>query len=540
MASPVFARVPSSSSRFPILITITMLAAAIITTGCGTATSSSTGTGQKLSGNTAVTVVLSGTANDQLSEFDLGFQGITLTSQSGQTTTLLPPPASGAALGAEFTHINGMIEPLVTASIPQDVYTAATVTLSEAQFVCVDLYVTGAGGQGMLDTSVFVDFGMPASAVTVNLPSPITVTGATMTLSLDLLVSQSASYSSCYTPNGISSYSITPTFSLTPLSLSSMPTNAANGKVVGLDGQITAIGTNGNSLTLSLPDAEGPRPISMTSNSSTVYQGISSASALAVGMFVDMDGAIQPDGSLLATRIAVEDPSAVEVFRGPITEVTPSVSVVLQVPRQQQGSGLDGFPVGVQYIDFSKATFQISGELTNLGTLPFVPAFTASNMVPGQDVYFTAGANTGSGSYPIVNTLTLMPQTINATVTATSKSGSFTDYTVSIASYDLFPMLAVLPDQTTVENNPGQVEVYVDSNTQLLNTQSLAPGSTLRFYGLVFNDNGTLRMDCAQVNDGVTDSSQSSSGNQLKIGQSRTTHGESAGSQQQVTTVVTP
>ncbi|HEY6338090.1 MAG TPA: hypothetical protein VIW68_06320 [Candidatus Sulfotelmatobacter sp.] len=27
--------------------------------------------------------------------------------------------------------------------------------------------------------------------------------------------------------------------------------------------------------------------------------------------------------------------------------------------------------------------------------------------------------------------------------------------------------------------------------------------STLCFYGLVFNDNGTLRMDYAQVNDGV-------------------------------------
>jgi hypothetical protein len=27
----------------------------------------------------------------------------------------------------------------------------------------------------------------------------------------------------------------------------------------------------------------------------------------------------------------------------------------------------------------------------------------------------------------------------------------------------------------------------------------------LRFYGLVLNDNGTLRMDCAQVNDGVAE-----------------------------------
>jgi hypothetical protein len=46
---------------------------------------------------------------------------------------------------------------------------------------------------------------------------------------------------------------------------------------------------------------------------------------------------------------------------------------------------------------------------------------------------------------------------------------------------------------------------------QILNTQTLAPNSTLRFYGLVFNDNGTLRMDCAQVNDGVTVTPQTSS-----------------------------
>jgi hypothetical protein len=47
------------------------------------------------------------------------------------------------------------------------------------------------------------------------------------------------------------------------------------------------------------------------------------------------------------------------------------------------------------------------------------------------------------------------------------------------------------------------VQVYVDGSTQKLNTQSLAAGSTLRFNGLVFNDSGTLRMDCGEVSDGV-------------------------------------
>src|SRR5215469_6123084 len=36
------------------------------------------------------------------------------------------------------------------------------------------------------------------------------------------------------------------------------------------------------------------------------------------GMFLDVDGAIQPNGSLLATRIHVADPSAINGCSGPL------------------------------------------------------------------------------------------------------------------------------------------------------------------------------------------------------------------------------
>jgi hypothetical protein len=296
--------------------------------------------------------------------------------------------------------------------------------------------------------------------------------------------------------------------------LSSSPTNAVNGKATGLDGEVTAIGTS-NSFTLSLPDAAGARSVSVSSNDNTVYQGIGNFSAVAVGTFVDMDGAIQADGSLLATRVAVEDPSAVDVFSGPLIEVTPSVSIVSMLPRQQQGKDfVCCYQGGSIQVIFDAAIFQISGQLANLGNLPFVPSFNASNMVPGQNVSFTDATYSWSVPRPVAITMTLTPQTINGTVVASSTSGNFTSYTVSLAPYDLFPMLAAQPGDPTVENNPSQVEVYVDNNTQLLNTQALAAGSTLRFYGLVFNDNGTLRMDCAQVNDGVDFSPQPSAAQQ--------------------------
>lgn len=116
--------------------------------------------------------------------------------------------------------------------------------------------------------------------------------------------------------------------------------------------------------------------------------------------------------------------------------------------------------------------------MTNLQKLPFVASFNASNMVPGQNVDITSPAfDNAGGVHTPANTVTLIPQTINATVTGSSASGAFTDYTASLANYDLFPALAVQPGQTTLLNSPSQIEVYVDSNTQLLNLQNLAAGA---------------------------------------------------------------
>jgi hypothetical protein len=74
---------------------------------------------------------------------------------------------------------------------------------------------------------------------------------------------------------------------------------------------------------------------------------------------------------------------------------------------------------------------------------------------------------------------------------------------VTLAGYDLLSSLANQPGQTTLLRNTGSVVVYTDAATQMLNTNPLTAGNVLRFNGLVFNDNGTLRMDCREVMDGV-------------------------------------
>jgi len=533
------------STNNTIILAILLALAIVAMTGCGSSGSTGGGGGQKFGGNTSVSVVLTSTANDQLSEFRLEFETLTLTSQSGKTVNLL-----SAQQPAELIHLNGGIEPLTTVSVPQDIYTSATATIGGADFTCVTVSASGSDTPGWLDVSMFAYGYTPDSNVTVNLPAPLTVTGDSMALTLNLLVSQSASYpSTCYPPQGTVQFAITPTFALTPLTVSSQPTNAANGKVTELEGGIASTNAANTSFTLSIPEGPGgtsdTRTLSVASNTATLFQGISGFAGLQVGTFVDMDGAIQPDGSLLATRIAVEDPSAVNVMSGPLLGVI-SLSgqpLLSSFGRLQQGPLLDPEGVGYGgYFSFGAALFQTSGQLANLQNLPFVAAFNSSNLVAGQNIYMSFTTLPDCCGNPVGNaqTVTLIPQTINGTVFGSAVTGEFTDYTVSLASYDLFPTLTALetPWQATLLTNPNQVEVYIDSTTQQLNTQPLAAGSTLRFYGLVFNDNGTLRMDCAQVSDGVTASSQSSSSRHLEMGESQTVRPKTPGGWLQTTTVV--
>ena len=77
-------------------------------------------------------------------------------------------------------------------------------------------------------------------------------------------------------------------------------------------------------------------------------------------------------------------------------------------------------------------------------------------------------------------------------------------YSLSLAQYDVFPTLQNDVGPIVRLNNPTNVvQVYVDSNTQVLTSAAVAAGSLIRVRGLVFDDNGTLRMDGNLVRDGV-------------------------------------
>jgi hypothetical protein len=443
-----------------------------------------------------VVVLASSTANDQLVQFPVALKNFTLTSQSGNTVTLF-----STSVSTEFIHLNGNLEPMATVSIPQDTYTSAAAAYAGTAPVCLGLQSPS--------TAFFIDGainGPGTPTVTVNLPAPIEVTGTAMGLVLNLQVAASAPFSGGCEQN--LSVAVSPVFDLSPMVIAAQPTNSANGKALGLEGAIASVAGTGTGFTVTPPFGYfngNPPTWQVRTNGNTVFQGISSVSGLNQGMPVDMDVALQADGSLMATRVAVynTDATNLSLSNGQVILADASQSSVYGLTAQTLGDLSELYDV----FGYENATSQISGQFTNLQNLPFVATFNAANTVAGQNVLVTSNAPPVNGFPPLplpLATMTLMPQTVDGTVSAISTTGGFTTYTVTLAPYDPFTELAGLPGQPAL-TSPSTVVVYADGNTQLLSSGSVSVGGVFRFYGLVFNDNGTLSMDCAQVNDGVAE-----------------------------------
>jgi hypothetical protein len=419
-----------------------------------------------------------------------------LTDATGKAVNVLSSPQS-----AEFMHLNGPTESLVTVDVPQGVYTAATATLGNGDFACVALTASGISA----GTTTLIS-GTP----TVTVPAPISISGPHLNMVLNLQISSSQANSACSAlyaapQPGSNEATITPAFTLTAMApMDQMMSGDLTGET-GLIGVVSALASDGSGF--SVAGADGPA-WSVKANGSTVFQGIAGLSALSVGLPVNFDASPQPDGSLLASRVEVTDANASEltVWRGPmifISNAAPQRDLYVTESAGPLYVGPEGGPWALGF--GANAVYQTSAQFSNLSSLPFSATFAANNAVAGQSVYLSTHASTfpNSPGLVAVTTVTLLPQTINGTVTAVASAGSFTTYTVALANYNLFTALAQQGGQTTILTNPGSVVVYIDSSTQTLNTAPLAVGSLLRFNGLVFNDNGTLRMDCAEVWDGV-------------------------------------
>jgi hypothetical protein len=444
-------------------------------------------------GSTNVVVLMTGTANDKLVNFEMQIKNVTLTNAAGESVTLLNRSISGRITGfTEFMHLNGASEPLAIATVPQATYTSATVEVGTCTFVMFSVAPSTGGPL----TATFQDAvcNQGTGHATVKLAAPITISDPVMALSFNLQVSQS------YTLGPGNNFAVSPVFTLTPIAVPAKPTNDQNGKVTGIDAVITSVNASTNTF---MAQTTSGIVLNISSGGSTQYEGVAGLASLAPGMMVNFDVAIQSTGTLVATHVEVDNAAANTADTEMPLYLAGPVGTVFVEPQTCFPAPDSPFICEVAFRLDPAAAFQISGQFNNLQNLPFSPDFSSSTFFLGQSV-FTQSAGARAGDVLIATSLTLVPQTINGAVTAVSSAGSFTAYTVSLASYHPIPVTQRLfLGPFPVITNPASVTVYAGANTELLQSAPITVGSLLRFRGLIFYDKGTLRMDCARILDGV-------------------------------------
>ena len=336
------------------------------------------------------------------------------------------------------------------------------------------------------------------AAVSLTLASPLVVGDSAMGLLLNLDIPRSTTFvpflagSSNLTPNG-GQTTFNPVYTISTVALAAQPTTLEDGLVEDVHGQVTASAAGALTMT-----SDSGAVLAFNTPASTVFAGPGGTAAPAVGSFVDVDAALQQDGSMLATRIQTEGAGLQYNLVGQVLQYTEQ-TYLQNTGREQQGPNLPN-GTGFYSENVQLATppqFQIAwpNGVAPSG-LPFTPSVTASNIVPGQNVATPVPSLeelSNTDAIPVAPTVTLEPQTIDATVTGVTTANGDTTYQVNVFANDFLALFGPSPSVT----------VHVTSGTHTLTTSPLASGSVARFRGLLFNDAGTLRLVATEILDGV-------------------------------------
>ena len=390
-------------------------------------------------------LITSNAALGPLLAFELKLDSVTLTGSCGNTVSLLDQ-----SLTIEWTHVNGSSEPLLIATVPADTYTAATVTYENPNIAY--LWPT---------RTDFVSNEVTTGVLTgnVNFPSPIVISdSAASSILLDTLLT---------TPVTINSKinTVLPAFQVTQQAVAPNPTIDTNGKesLRGLVASVAAKTAGGPLDTLTVINQAGIS-LPVATSSATQFQNVSGIAVVPTGAPVDLDVATQADGSLLATRVQVENPAAWGAWVGPLVVTYPRGTNEEVVPRlweesRNVGQSFANFP---SYFALTGATqYELYGGAIDLVHLPFAPSFASfSDTALGQalSVSYSTQQLAASQSLTPAQTTTLIPRTLSGTVTAVADNGSFVTYTIALSPGDLLTVLSGTTRITAFSNDGTQME----------------------------------------------------------------------------------
>ncbi len=454
---------------FAILLTLVLSA-------CGGGSSASTGTNPTPTptAKTMVQVNMGDSPADWMLAFSMNISSMTLTGSNGSATVV------STSTPMEMMHLMGTMQPLAMVSAPQGSYTGATVNIGSATVMYMDP-TTKAPVQATISGPI---------TGSVTFTSPITVDSTPMAMGFDLDLASSVTQSSS------GALSMNPVFHVTSGAQGSgNPMDYADGGINQMMGMIS--GVSGSSFTMT--SMQAAQSFTFATNSSTTFDG-TSMSAMGSGMLALVDATMQSDGSLLATKVQSMIGSGGMMGGGIVTAVTGQPATALTMVMQNgAGTGMMSsyFSAGVAVNLGTSTTYEMDEDGMDMTALPFTPVFDASHIYAGQSVMPISstgmmsggmgGGMMGGGS--MAGTITasevaLEPQGITGTAPVSLTSGTAMSFAMTLPSDSAF---TTLTGATTVT-------VFQQGSTTMEGGSTIATGTAMHAFGLLFYDGGQWKM----------------------------------------------
>ena len=445
--------------------------------GGGSSSTSGTGSNPTPAAKTPVQVNMGDSPADWMLAFSMNITSMSLTGSNGSATVV------SSSTPMEMMHLMGSMQPLAMVSAPQGTYTGASITIGSATVMYMDP-TTKAPVQATIPGPINAN---------VTFSSPITIGSTPMAMGFDLNLASSV------TAGSGGSLSMNPTFHVSSgMQGSGNALDPTNGGIQQMMGTVSSV--SGSSFTMT--SMQAAQNFTFATNSSTVFDG-TSMSSMSGGMLAIVDATMQADGSMLATKVQLMMGSGGAMGGGIITAVTgqPPTSLTM-VMQNGAGTGMMSsyFAAGVTIDLNGSTTYQIDEDNMDMSGLPFTPVFDASHVYVGQSVMpissggMMSGGGGMMGGSSMAGTMTasnleLEPQGLSGTVATTITSGAAASFTLTLPSDSAF---TTLTGATTVT-------VYQQAGTTIAGGSSIASGSTMHAFGLLFFDGGQWKMVASRM-----------------------------------------
>ena len=450
------------------------VALTVALSACGGSKGATTTPNPTPTAKTAVQVNMGDSPADWMLAFSMNINSMSLTGSNGSVSVV------SSTVPMEMMHLMGIMQPLTMINAPQGTYTGASIVIGSATVMYMDP-ATKSPMQKTISGPI---------TVPVTFSTPITVASTPMAMGFDLDLAHSV------TADASGNLTMTPVFHVSSGTQGAgNPLDFANGGIQMMMGTVSSV--SGTSFIMN--SMQAAQTFTFQTNSTTMFDNASMGS-MGNGMLVMVDASLQPDGTLMATRVQSMMSSGGVMGGGIITTVTGQPATALTMVMQNgAGTGMmaSTFATGATITLNPGTTYQIDSDGMDMSGLPFAPVFDGTHIYVGQSVMpiSSSGMSGGGmgggmmGGTLLAGTITasqiaLEPRGLSGTVAAAITSGSTTTFTLTLPSDSAFKTMT----------GAGSVTVFQQSKTTVSGTSPIASGSTVHAFGLLFYDAGQWKM----------------------------------------------